>query len=75
MQMNSHLPETLLEENLPAQLRRVRRFALVALTTPGARMTGLVMLVFAPKFASWFLEGVKTRDETRTPSPFTYTLQ
>jgi hypothetical protein len=71
------LPAEISEGTYAAQLARVRLLGKRALKTPGARLSGIIMLIFAPAMARWFLEGVSAAGRTKEPdaSPFTYTMR
>ncbi len=56
------------------QLSRVRKLGREALGTPGARFVGIVMLIFAPAFARWFVSGIEMTEPEKA-NPFTYTVR
>ena len=72
---NEELFADLLDTSFEAQRLRVRRIAWDALRTPGARLSGLLLWVFAPVFARWFVEGIEKRCERPAMSPFVYTMR
>ena len=74
MQTVESLPSQLRDPEFRVQLRRVRRIGLEALQTPGARLSGIVLLLFAPVFARWFVAGVKAQKATDTKNPFVYQM-
>lgn len=69
------LPPHLINPDFAVQRARVRRIARSAMRTPGARLTGLILLIFAPVFARWFVEGVSAGRRRAPTSPFVYTMR
>ncbi|MBV8152425.1 MAG: hypothetical protein JOY59_12775 [Candidatus Eremiobacteraeota bacterium] len=74
MQTVESLPSRARDPEFRAQLQRVRRIGLEALRTPGARLIGVAMLLFAPVFARWFVAGVKAQKASDTKDPFVYRM-
>ena len=69
------LPPEVIAPDYQAQLARVRKLGRQALATPGARIAGLTLLVFAPIFARLFLGALTQIDDPEAASPFAYTMR
>lgn len=75
MILDDSLPVELAARTYEAQLARVRGLAKQAVMTKGARFAGLILFLFAPVFARWFLSGISAVEEQPYVSPFTYTMR
>jgi hypothetical protein len=69
------LPPHSINPNFAVQRARVRCIARSAMRTPGARLAGLILFIFAAVFARWFVEGVSAGRRRAPISPFVYTMR